>query len=283
MTGDDQKTSSEVSFMELMKQPEPGIDLGLAALLIAADDYPELDPGQYISRLDEWGAEARDRISRSRSLAESVQIVSQFLFEGLGFEGNRDNYYDPRNSFLNDVMDRRLGIPISLSVVYMEVARRAGLDVVGLNFPGRFMVKVVHPAGFEIVVDAYEHGQVMEAEDCQRVLDELSNNTMAFHPMLLRAATTKQILVRMLNNLKLIYVQSNYYRKAIRTIDLVLAAVPNSPPELRERGLLRAEVADFQLAKEDLTAYLDRMPSAEGSAQVRQTLGRVEGILKSMD
>ncbi|HUZ78130.1 MAG TPA: transglutaminase-like domain-containing protein [Chloroflexota bacterium] len=266
------------SFAELMRQPEERFTVGEAALAVAAAEYPDLDVEHYLAVLEEMGGEAKSRLRRARSADETVRLFSHFVMEELDFHGNREEFEDPRNSFLNDVIDRRTGIPITLAVICMEVGRRAGIDVRGVNFPGRFLAKYSHPAGFELVIDPYDGGRILSEADCQTLLDEMSNGTLAYSPLLLRSATTKQIVVRMLNNLKRIYVQSHYFHKALRVADMILAAAPSDAGELRERGLLQAELANYVQAQADLNAALERTPDPAAAAAIRQTLDRIDAI-----
>src|SRR5438445_11102873 len=155
----------------MVARPEASVDLAEASLLIAGEEYPGLDPAPYLGRLDELGAHLRRRAGDAGADA-LVPELNRLLFEEEGFRGNTVDYYDPRNSFLNDVLDRRTGIPISLSTVYMAVGRRAGVPVQGVGLPGHFVVRVT-TAGGEALVDPFHDGAVLTLEDCQERLDRI--------------------------------------------------------------------------------------------------------------
>ncbi len=194
------------------------IDLGAVALEIARIAYPALEPAPYLRRLDEMAALVEYQRSDPLSV---IEALNECLFARLGFHGNRDDYYDPRNSFLNDVLDRRTGIPITLSLVYMEVARRIDLPLVGVGFPGHFMVK--HPGDPEIVVDCFSGGQIMLQPDCEERLQTVYGRPVALDPAFLNAVTKKQIIIRMLNNLKVIYGQTQ--QTQLNQVEAILAAI----------------------------------------------------------
>jgi regulator of sirC expression with transglutaminase-like and TPR domain len=193
------------------------------------------------------------------------------LFEEAGLRGNCNDYYDPRNSFLNDVLDRGLGIPITLSVVYMEVARRIGFPLAGVGMPGHFLLK--HSGeGPETLIDCFNHGDIVTAQDCQRRLDEIYSGELALRPEFLRPISRRQILNRMLNNLKTVYLSTRNFRKALPIADLILVATPRSAEDVKQRGLLRYSLELHKLAAEDLAEYLRISPEASDADDVRQML-----------
>jgi len=198
--------------------PEGQIDLAAVALEIARIAYPDLEAAPYLRRLDEMAALVEYQRGDPLSV---IEALNECLFERLGFHGNRDDYYDPRNSFLNDVLDRRTGIPITLSVVYMEVARRIDLSLYGVGFPGHFLVK--HPGDPEIVVDCFSGGQIMLQPDCEERLQAVYGRPVAFDPAFLNPVTKKQIVARMLNNLMVIYGHTQAPEMA--QVEAILAAI----------------------------------------------------------
>jgi regulator of sirC expression with transglutaminase-like and TPR domain len=200
--------------------PEEQIDLAAVALDVARIAYPVLDAGPYLRRLDEIAAQVE--CGRTDPLSV-IEALSACLFERLGFHGNRDDYYDPRNSFLNDVLDRRTGIPITLSVVYMEVARRIGLTLCGVGFPGHFLVK--HAGDPEIVVDCFHGGRIMLPPDCEERLREVYGRPVALDPAFLNAVSKPQIIIRMLHNLAAIYGQTQQPPEAAQ-VQEILRAIP---------------------------------------------------------
>ncbi|HYU79612.1 MAG TPA: transglutaminase-like domain-containing protein [Vicinamibacterales bacterium] len=243
----------------------PGPDLAAPAFLIARVEYPKLDPGPYLDRIDTFGEAAFHRLARDPGhdapLAARVDALNRYLFNELGFFGNREQYEDPRNSCLNEVIDRRTGIPISLALVYVEVARRAGLRAEGINFPGHFLVRVLHDLHTDdpdegLIVDAFHGGAILNEHDCRALLHRHMGDEAAFEPQLLARATRRQILVRMLLNLKRIYVRWRSFPQARTITDLLLAIAPSSMSELRDRGLLAYHMNDFAAALRDLEEYL---------------------------
>jgi regulator of sirC expression with transglutaminase-like and TPR domain len=239
----------------------PGTSLARATLLIARIEYPRLDPEPYISRLDAMGEAARRAIARhidvtgDTSTLSGVRALNDYLFDELQFVGNRDNYEDPRNSCLNEVLDRRTGIPITLSVVYMEVARRAGLQVDGVNFPGHFLVRCPEQKG-HLIIDPFHAGALLSEHKCRLLLQKHVGNEVAFSKSLLAPATREQIVVRMLLNLKRIYVNMRSFPQARDVTELLLAITPSALSELRDRGLLAYHLNDVTSALRDLQTYL---------------------------
>ncbi len=240
------------------------VGLAEAALVIARVEYPKLDPAPTLSALERMGVEARDRVEQSvkrdddASLVASVAALNGYLFEELHFVGNREQYEDPRNSCLNQVIERRTGIPITLSLVYLEVARRAGLPMEGVNFPGHFLVRCPDEQQLDegFIIDPFHGGAVLSEVDCRNLLKGHVGDETAFDRALLAPATKPQIVVRMLLNLKRLYVRMRSFPQARLVTDMLLAVTPSSYTELRDRGLLAYHMNDFASALDDLQAYL---------------------------
>ena len=246
---------------------EPGEALMPAALAIAGVEYPALDAGPYLLRLERMGEAAAGRLQRHEGAPATILLatLNAYLYEELGFSGNREHYDDPRNSFLNEVLDRRLGIPISLAVVYLEIGRRAGLRLEGVNFPGHFLVRA--PAGRgemeDLIVDPFHAGALLSEVDCRHLLRQHLGEEAAFDHGLLATATRQHIVVRMLVNLKRLYVRMRSFPQARAISDLLIAVDPSALAELRDRGLLAYHMEDFSAALKDLEAYLRLMPRSE--------------------
>src|SRR5512145_1995171 len=255
----------------------PGIDLAAAALVIARLEYPRLDPSPYLARLDAMGAAAGREIERhiehtgDSSLLCRIRRFNQYLFADERFVGNRDKYEDPRNSCLNEVLDRRTGIPITLSVVYMEVARRAGLQVDGINFPGHFLVRCPETQNSPfLIIDPFHAGALLSEHKCRLLLQKHVGSEVAFSKSLLAPATRVQIIVRMLLNLKRIYVHMRSFPQARDVTELLLAVTPSALSELRDRGLLAYHLNDVTAALRDLQAYLKLSSMSEMDDEARQ-------------
>jgi len=241
----------------------PGTSLAPAALVIARIEHPKLEAEPHLAALDALGEGAKRSIGRhrpcDRSPATCVKALNEFLFEEMKFVGNRDRYEDPRNSCLNEVLERRTGIPITLSLVYMEVAARVGLQVDGVNFPGHFLVRCPERRGKGaggIIIDPFHQGALLTEHDCRVLLQRHVGEEAPFSQRLLAPATRQQVVVRMLLNLKRLYVHMRSFPQARAVTELLLAMTPSALSELRDRGLLAYHLNDVTSALRDLQTYL---------------------------
>lgn len=259
-------TEPQDRFSRLVSGPDASVDLAEASLLIASGEYPDLDVGRYLERLDEMGREVRGRLPGGP--VPALDCLNAYLFREVGFRGNVEDYYDPRNSFLNDVMDRLTGIPITLSTLYIEVGRRAGLGVFGVGLPGHFLVGA-EAAGRSVLVDPFHGGALLSEADCQKRLDRVFEGRVRLEQGMLAPCPRKGILARMLRNLKVLYVKADDYARALRTIDLLLRLDPRSAEDLRDRGLLHAAYGCYGLAAADLEASLALAPAVPEAAALR--------------
>ena len=257
------------------------IPLARAALIIARTEYPDLDIEHYVRRLDEMGQRVRARLGDLPEAAEIIAALNQVLFAEEGLRGNRDGYYDPRNSFLNDVLDRRLGIPITLSLIYMEVGQRVGFPLFGVGMPGHFLLKHYDVDGRETLIDPFSEGRIMSLSDCQHRLDEIYSGQMLLQPEFLLAVSRRQILTRVLNNLKNIHLSTRNFRKTLAIVDLILAIYPRSPEDVKQRATLRYSLGQLRGAAEDLEDYLKMSPEASDADEVRQTALGIRRTLAS--
>jgi regulator of sirC expression with transglutaminase-like and TPR domain len=261
---------------------DESIDLIRAALVMARSEYPSLDVEFYAGRVDELAG--RVASSAADLTAPSVlSAVNHVLFEEVNLRGNREDYYDPRNSFLNDVLERGLGIPITLSIVYMEVARRVGVQLPGVGMPGHFLLKHYAENGQEILIDCFNRGDVLTRQDCQSRLDEIYSGEMKLRPEFLHPISRRQILTRMLNNLKTVYLSTRNFRKALPIADLLLVIYPQSPEDVKQRALLRYSLGLQRLAAEDLDDYLKISPNASDADEVRQMALSIRRMLALMN
>lgn len=255
--------------------PPDKIELARAALVIARSEYPDLQESPYLDQLDRLADRLRLNI-RSMPPSEPVlERMSALLCEEEGFRGNRSHYYDPRNSFLNEVMDRRLGIPITLSILFMEVGRRAGLPMHGIGFPGHFLVGLVTEKE-RIVLDPFHDGRILSMRDCRLLFESYGIRGQTFRWELLDPVLPNEILVRLMRNLKLIYVHTKQYSKALAIIEWILLFHPDSPMELRDRGLIYEAVDDPRLAVIDLERYLMLEPHAQDRAHIQAKINRLK-------
>ena len=242
----------------------PGPDLAAPAFLIARIEYPRLDPGPYLDRLEQMGDAAFHFVAKDPGqdapLGARIDAVNRFLFGELGYAGNREQFDDPRNSCLNEVMDRKKGNPITMALIYIEVARRAGVRAEGVNFPGHFLVRCLQELHTDdpndgLIVDPFHGGAILNEAECRQLLTPHISEA-AFDPSLLARASRRQILVRMLLNLKNLYVKMHSFPQARATTDALLALQPASLGDLRDRGLLAYHMNDFSRALRDLEEYL---------------------------
>jgi regulator of sirC expression with transglutaminase-like and TPR domain len=257
----------------------PDDNLAECALLMARVAYPDLDPAPCLDALDRMGATARDHVEIGLGGAPPrrtrLRVVTEFVYGQLGFAGNEEQYDDPRNSLLNDVLARRTGIPITLALVFMSVARQAGLRVEGVNFPGHFLVRCdadpIDPGDPEsLVVDPFHAGAVLSDLDCAKLLRRHLGETAVLEPQLLRSAKKREILLRMLLNLKRAYVRLRSFAQAHAVTDLVVAYEPGAINELRDRGLLAGQLKQYAAALRDLETWLRFAPqSGDGVAEER--------------
>ncbi|MBI4193755.1 MAG: tetratricopeptide repeat protein [Betaproteobacteria bacterium] len=265
---------------EIAAAPDEQIDLAEAALVIAAGEYGDLDIPAYIGKLDAMGAMLRRRLRQDISPSESIIALNRYVFEELGFSGNAADYYDPRNSFLNEVIDRRLGIPITLAVVYMEIGRRIGLPLHGVSFPGHFLVKCAVRDG-AIVLDPYHKGASLGLDD---LLDRLRAARNGLDPdsgmvrNMLASANNREILARMLRNLKGIYLQQQGLTKALAAVDRIIALDPRAAEEYRDRGRIYLDLECFRAALADFHRYLSLRPRAPDAEAIDVKIGELEQL-----
>jgi regulator of sirC expression with transglutaminase-like and TPR domain len=259
------------------------IDLVRGALTIARTEYPELNIESYVHRVDELAFQAEARVTEIGDASETISAINYVLFQQAGLQGNREDYYDPRNSFLNDVLDRCLGIPITLALIYMEVGRRLGFPLFGVGMPGHFLLKNYDIDGSETLIDCFNDGDILSAQDCQRRLDEIYSGQMTLRPEFLFAVSRRQMLTRILNNLKTVYMTARNFKKVLPLVDLVLVIYPRSPEDVKQRALLRYSLGQAKAAAEDLEEYLKMSPEASDSDEIRQTALSIRRMLALMN
>ena len=262
---------------------DASIDLATAALAIARTEYPALDVLHYLARLEKLAERVRGRMRSNPTARETLAMLNRVLFDEEGLRGNRHDYYDPRNSFLNDVLDRKLGIPITLSVVYMDVARRVGFPMAGTGMPGHFLLKHYDVMAGEIIIDPYNRGRIVSEAECQQRLNEIYSGELELRPEYLQAVTHREILTRMLNNLRQVYFTKRNFTKGLVILDLLLAIPPANPELLRERGLVRLSLEQYLGAARDLGSYLKACPNAADAEDVAETLDMLRQLLARLN
>lgn len=246
-------------FADLVDKPDADIDLARAALHVAMLEYPRMDVDAELSSLRRLARGAAERMPEGGDPLYRVNTLSEYLFDELGFKGDEENYYDPRNSHLNQVLERRLGIPITLSLVYMEVGRLLGAPMLGIGMPGRFLVR--HAEIDDLYVDPFHAGILLSGDECRRIVEDYMPEGFEWHPALLSPASNRQILARMVRNLKAIYMEGDDYVRALEVSELALALEPDSIYNRRDRGIAHYQLGHSAEALDDLSRYLDAAPT----------------------
>ncbi|HSJ10992.1 MAG TPA: transglutaminase-like domain-containing protein [Longimicrobiales bacterium] len=268
-------SSARSRFIAAASRPEPALNLAEAALLVAAEEYTQLAPEPYLRRLDELAERVRDRLWNETAPVVVLQELSRVLFEEEGFRGNRMEYYDPRNSLLNDVLDRRMGIPITLCIVYLEVGWRLALPLHGVNFPGHFIVRYDGEA-MQLLVDPFQAGAVRFEDEAQDLLDQVYGGSVRMKPEFLRLADRKDILFRLLANLKAVYLNRRDDVRALAAVERLLVLQPDNGDEERDRGMVLTRLGRPAEAAEALLHYLELVPDAPDAARVKLLLDQLE-------
>jgi regulator of sirC expression with transglutaminase-like and TPR domain len=258
---------------QMVSGPEEAIDLAEAALLIATHAYPDLDIAHHLARIEVLAKTLESRIQPDSGPSQRILALNEYLYAQLGFAANEQDYYDPRNSCLNEVLDRRIGIPITLSLLYLEVGGRIGLSLHGVSFPGHFLVKCALPEG-TVVLDPYSGGVSLGVADLQKRLREVHGGEVssAIATGMLGAAGKKEIILRLLRNLKAIYLRSQQFDRALPILDWIIATVPDQPPELRDRGMIYQELECSRAALADFERYLKLSPGCDDRDDIRSRM-----------
>lgn len=275
-------TRSRKTFQQLVTLPDSAIPLAEASLLMACEEYPQLEISPYLDQLDHIAHMAQESLGTADAPVETVAKINAVLFETLGFRGNTEDYYDPRNSFFNDVLDRRVGIPITLSTVYLEVSRRLKFPVSGVGMPGHFVVKFNNRSE-EFFLDPFNRGEILTRDDCRKRIQEMYGDSVQFSERLLERVTNRQILSRMLNNLKLIYLKAQAFDKGLAIVDMMLMVDANDLDQFRDRGLLRLQLRQFEGAAKDLDHYVRSSPNCPDREEVENHLKELKRIHAMMN
>lgn len=281
-TSDTGGTTSEAraaqEWRRIARMRDEDVSLAEGALWIAASEYPGLVIDDYLARLHEMAAKLRSRLRADVATAEKLLALNHYLFDELGFSGNNEDFYDPRNSFLNEVIERRVGIPITLGVIYIEIGRRIGLGLHGVSFPGHFLVKCALRDGM-VVLDPYSRGLSLSADELQqrlRAAGSPGDVDDAILGHLLGAATNKEVLGRMLRNLKIIYVERGDWLRALSACERLIALLPDdSGEEYRDRGSIYLKLECIRAALGDFGTYLRQRPGADDAESVRAQIAEL--------
>ncbi len=258
-------------FQQEISQPDEQIDLALSALYIAQEEYPNLNAVKYLDVLDTMALAVKERLPSQNYPLKIIQAINSYLYGELKFGGNVTDYYDPLNSFLNAVIERQVGIPITLSLIYLEIAKRINFPMVGVGMPGHFLIRP-QVGEMEIFVDPFNQGEVLFLDDCQARLVQVYGQPIAMQPEFLAKVSNRQFLARMLSNLKLIYLHSQQLEKALAAVERILLLFPQSAAEIRDRGLLYYQIGRWVSAVQDFETYLQEVPDAQDAPVIRRLL-----------
>lgn len=255
--------------------PDAAIDLFAASLHIAADEYPQLPVGDYLARVEEWAGVLRGQHLHTASPDRAARAISHLLFDREGFFGNIERYYDPRNSYLNDVINSRAGIPVTLGILFLSVARRLGIIASGVGLPGHFICRV-DSGGKWVLVDCFHGGAMLKIGDCRSLVWHMTGGSLRFQPRMLRRCSNRQVLVRLLNNLKELYLTIGDKRRACRSLQRMTLLDPRRADCWRELGVMLFEMGKPVASAEALQRYLELAPLASDASLVRAGLSRLQ-------
>lgn len=277
---DETSSHARQSFAALVARRSDSIPLAESALLIAAEEYPGLDVGEYLAKLDVLADRIREAVDNAEDARAAGTLLTRFLYEAEGFQGNSEDYYDPRNSFLNEVMDRRRGIPITLSIVFIEVARRLGVPVHGVGLPGHFLVQLEDTGTY---VDPFS-GQVdLREADCAERVRLIQGSQMGFERSMLAAQSNRQILTRVLRNLREIYRSLKDHQRELAALDRLVLLRPQDLQARRERAALLGDLGEYRRALRDIEQVRRLQPSVRRSERFRGWRGFVRDMAARMN
>lgn len=261
--------------LDALREERSEVSLDVAALELASIEFPGLDFQHSLSRLDNLAAQIQSRVNPDARGLDFITASNELFFDVLHFRGNEDDFYDPRNSCLNSVLVRRLGIPISLSLIYIEVARRLGRPMYGVGLPGHFIV-AYEDADARYWIDPFNAGRILSFADCCALARQTAGVDLRSNPAVLAPVPKRQILVRMLSNLKAIYLRGEAFDKARQVLDLLIDAMPEYAEEYRHRGIVHLRQQNHRAAQADLETYLRLEPDAPEREQVQKQLLLIE-------
>ena len=269
-------------FVRAVEGPEPSLDLARAALLVAAEADPNVDIDHEMHTLDSWAAELRSRLDPGWNNLQKLARLRNYVFEELGFRGDSQDYFSPSNSLLHEVMERRLGVPLTLSIIFMELGWRIGIPFEGVGFPGHFLVRLKGEPR-DLVLDPFNHARTMHEDDCRRLLDEVTGGRIAFDGRLLASVSKRDIITRLLRNLKGAYLRSNQDEGALAAVERLLLLDPSDQEEGRDRGLLLFRLQRFGPALEALQAYLAAREDAPDRDAITQHVATLRHLIASLN
>ena len=273
---------ARAEFERMVKRPEPLLDLAHAALLIAAESDPQVDVHAELQRIDAWAAELRSRLDPSFNNLQKLARLRRFLFEELGFAGDGKDYFSPSNSLLHEVIQRRRGIPLTLGIIMMELGWRIGMPFEGVGFPGHFLVRLTGEPG-DLLLDPFDHGTSVHEDDCRRMLNEITKGAVEFSPELIESIDKRQMIVRLLHNLKAAYVKRGQDADALSAVERLLILEPDDLTQVRDRGLLMFRLQRYAPAMESLRRYLAQAGDPPDREAIEQTVAALRLRLPTLN
>jgi regulator of sirC expression with transglutaminase-like and TPR domain len=259
-------------------RPDQEVDLVEASLVIALEDVPGLAIDEYLAQVSDWSASVQQRLEGSRDIERIVESINNLLFAQEGFHGEDEDYYDPRSALISETLDTHAGLAISLSILYIEISRRIGVEAAGISLPGRFLVKLSGTFG-QIVIDPFDGGRVLSTVEIQKLLDTIYGGGVRLREHHLRSFTPKEILARELAHLKAAYLVQHDLPRAAASSDRLLILDENDPYELRDRASIAARMHAYRAAIDCFERYLALMPHADDHARIREQIAYLRAWL----
>ena len=267
-------------FARMIARPEEDLDLGQAALLVAGEEYPELDVAEHLRALDGFANAVRQRAPENLKPEELAKLVGRYLFEEQGFQGNSSDYYNPDNSYFNRVLDTHKGIPITLSLLFLEVGRRVGLRCQGVGMPGHFLVGL---EGGEIYFDVFNGGAALSVADCRRLAEGMFGPRMTWRDAYLTPCTKYEFLFRLLNNLKIVYEQTGAPEKAVGVTQRMILVNPQATTLYKDLAEMQYQLQQYRAAIRSLETYLRETPEAQDAQQVKSWVESIRVTLNRLN
>lgn len=265
------------NFEDIAVVADHDVDLARSALMIAASEYPDLNIERELFTLQRLAGDVSSKLMEEDEPLFAMNTLSEHLFDDLGFKGNNEDYYDPRNSYLNEVVSRKLGIPITLSLVYIEVGRRLRIPLVGVGMPGHFLVR--HREIDDLFVDPFNGGILLSAKECEKRLRDSVGGPLEWDPGFLAPVSNREFLSRILRNLKAVYLQRQDQVRALTMIEFSLAIDPDSTLDRRDRGIIHYQLGNSAEALDDLQFYLEYAPHGHDTEGVHQLVSELRDFL----
>jgi regulator of sirC expression with transglutaminase-like and TPR domain len=265
-------------FREIAGRPEPLLDLVEASLIISLEENPRVDVERYLQQVGAWSGAVQGRLEGSTGIDRIVETINRILFDEEGFHGENDDYYDPRSALLSEALDRHAGLPITLSILYIEISRRVGVIAAGISLPGRFLVKLSGDFG-DVYVDPFDRGRVLTTVELQRILDEMYGGGVRLREHHLRSFSRKEILGRELAQLKAAYLAQHDLQRAAASVDRLLILDDRDLYEIRDRATIAMQMHAYAQAIDFFERYLELKPQAEDRTRVREQIAYLRAWL----